>query len=198
MIEWLDQFVDTRSKRRHLLYLIILIACILLILPYLFLGVRLLQLSDYPSVFALLKEPLISQTYVSRIILDTISLASFSFMRTMSVLLKELRPFEVFTALLFLLVFPVVEKKRSTTVILLAALLAAGGIFFCTWQGLSSTSLAQAVVYIRCIGGILCALGSFLLCFLLYYTRRQLKSYYLSLQIRVEEIEERETGDAYD
>ena len=74
MIEWLDQFVDTRAKRRHLLYLIALFACILLVLPYLFLGLRLLQLSDYPSVFALLKEPLISQTYVSRIILDTISL----------------------------------------------------------------------------------------------------------------------------
>lgn len=161
MIEWLDQFVDTRAKRRHLLYLIALFACILLVLPYLFLGLRLLQLSDYPSVFALL---------------------------------KELRPFEVVTALLFLLVFPAVEKKRSTTVVLSAALLAAGGIFFCTWQGLSSTSLAQAVVYIRCIGGILCVLGGLLLCFLFYYTRRQLKSYYLALQIRVEELEEQETG----
>ena len=138
MIEWLDQFVDTRAKRRHLLYLIALFACILLVLPYLFLGLRLLQLSDYPSVFALLKEPLISQTYVSRIILDTISLASFSFTKAITILLKELRPFEVVTALLFLLVFPAVEKKRSTTVVLSAALLAAGGIFFCTWQGLSS------------------------------------------------------------
>ena len=171
MIEWLDQFVDTRAKRRHLLYLIALFACILLVLPYLFLGLRLLQLSNYPSVFALLKEPLISQTYVSRIILDTISLASFSFTKAITILLKELRPFEVVTALL-----------------------AAGGIFFCTWQGLSSTSLAQAVVYIRCIGGILCVLGGLLLCFLFYYTRRQLKSYYLALQIRVEELEEQETG----
>lgn len=194
MIEWLDQFVDTQAKRRHLLYLIALFACILLVLPYLFLGLRLLQLSDYPSVFALLKEPLISQTYVSRIILDTISLASFSFTKAITILLKELRPFEVVTALLFLLVFPAVEKKRSTTVVLSAALLAAGGIFFCTWQGLSSTSLAQAVVYIRCIGGILCVLGGLLLCFLFYYTRRQLKSYYLALQIRVEELEEQETG----
>ena len=84
MIEWLDQFVDTRAKRRHLLYLIALFACILLVLPYLFLGLRLLQLSDYPSVFALLKEPLISQTYVSRIILDTISLASFSFTKAIT------------------------------------------------------------------------------------------------------------------
>lgn len=124
MIEWLDQFVDTRAKRRHLLYLIALFACILLVLPYLFLGLRLLQLSDYPSVFALLKEPLISQTYVSRIILDTISLASFSFTKAITILLKELRPFEVVTALLFLLVFPAVEKKRSTTVVLSAALLA--------------------------------------------------------------------------
>ena len=194
MIEWLDQFVDTRAKRRHLLYLIALSACILLVLPYLFLGLRLLQLSDYPSVFALLKEPLISQTYVSRIILDTISLASFSFTKAITILLKELRPFEVVTALLFLLVFPAVEKKRSTTVVLSAALLAAGGIFFCTGQGLSSTWLAQAVVYIRCIGGILCVLGGLLLCFLFYYTRRQLKSYYLALQIRVEELEEQETG----
>ena len=190
MIEWLDQFVDTRAKRRHLLYLIALFACILLVLPYLFLGLRLLQLSNYPSVFALLKEPLISQTYVSRIILDTISLASFSFTKAITIL----RPFEVVTALLFMLVFPAVEKKRSTTVVLSAALLAAGGIFFCTWQGLSSTSLAQAVVYIRCIGGILCVLGGLLLCFLFYYTRRQLKSYYLALQIRVEELEEQETG----
>ena len=145
MIEWLDQFVGIPGQSAGiLLYLIALSACILLVLPYLFLGLRLLQLSDYPSVFALLKEPLISQTYVSRIILDTISLASFSFTKAITILLKELRPFEVVTALLFLLVFPAVEKKRSTTVVLSAALLAAGGIFFCTWQGLSSTSLAQA------------------------------------------------------
>ena len=120
MIELLDRFVDTRAKRRHLLYLLTLTALILLLLPYLFLGARLLQLSDYPSVFALLKEPLISSTYVSLIILDTISTATFSFSKAAGILLKELRPFEVITFLLVLLVFPAVEKKRSTTVLLLA------------------------------------------------------------------------------
>ena len=126
MIELLDRFVDTRAKRRHLLYLLTLTALILLLLPYLFLGARLLQLSDYPSVFALLKEPLISSTYVSRIILDTISTATFSFSKAAGILLKELRPFEVITFLLVLLVFPAVEKKRSTTVLLLAILLEIG------------------------------------------------------------------------
>lgn len=195
MIELLDRFVDTRAKRRHLLYLLALFTCIFMMLPYLFLGVRLLQLSDYPSVFALLKEPLISQTYVSRIILDTISSASFSFTKAAAVLLKELRPLEVIAALLFLLVFPAVEKRRSTTLILTAVLFAAGGIFFCTWQGLSSTSLAQAVVYIRCIGGILCALGILILSVLLYYTGRQLKGYRAALQVSVEEIEEDAAGN---
>lgn len=113
MIELLDRFVDTRAKRRHLLYLLTLTALILLLLPYLFLGARLLQLTDYPSVFALLKEPLISSTYVSRIILDTISTATFSFSKAAGILLKELRPFEVITFLLVLLVFPAVEKNAA-------------------------------------------------------------------------------------
>lgn len=192
MIELLDRFVDTRAKRRHLLYLLTLTALILLLLPYLFLGARLLQLTDYPSVFALLKEPLISSTYVSRIILDTISTATFSFSKAAGILLKELRPFEVITFLLVLLVFPAVEKKRSTTVLLLAILLGACGIFYCTWQGLSSTSLLQAVVYIRLIGGILCAVGILLLVFLIFYFVKQLQGYCLALQMQVEEMEENE------
>lgn len=192
MIELLDRFVDTRAKRRHLLYLLTLTALILLLLPYLFLGARLLQLSDYPSVFALLKEPLISSTYVSRIILDTISTATFSFSKAAGILLKELRPFEVITFLLVLLVFPAVEKKRSTTVLLLAILLGACGIFYCTWRGLSSTSLLQAVVYIRLIGGILCAVGVLLLVYLILYFLKQLQGYCLALQMQVEEIEENE------
>ncbi|MCR0206064.1 hypothetical protein MKC66_15195 [[Clostridium] innocuum] len=192
MIELLDRFVDTRAKRRHLLYLLTLTALILLLLPYLFLGARLLQLSDYPSVFALLKEPLISSTYVSRIILDTISTATFSFSKAAGILLKELRPFEVITFLLVLLVFPAVEKKRSTTVLLLAILLGACGIFYCTWQGLSSTSLLQAVVYIRLIGGILCAVGVLLLVYLILYFVKQLQGYCLALQMQVEEMEENE------
>lgn len=192
MIELLDRFVDTRAKRRHLLYLLTLTALILLLLPYLFLGARLLQLSDYPSVFALLKEPLISSTYVSRIILDTISTATFSFSKAAGILLMELRPFEVITFLLVLLVFPAVEKKRSTTVLLLAILLGACGIFYCTWQGLSSTSLLQAVVYIRLIGGILCAVGVLLLVYLILYFVKQLQGYCLALQMQVEEIEENE------
>lgn len=192
MIELLDRFVDTRAKRRHLLYLLTLTALILLLLPYLFLGARLLQLSDYPSVFALLKEPLISSTYVSRIILDTISTATFSFSKAAGILLKELRPFEVITFLLVLLVFLAVEKKRSTTVLLLAILLGACGIFYCTWQGLSSTSLLQAVVYIRLIGGILCAVGVLLLIYLILYFVKQLQGYCLALQMQVEEMEENE------
>lgn len=192
MIELLDRFVDTRAKRRHLLYLLTLTALILLLLPYLFLGARLLQLSDYPSVFALLKEPLISSTYVSRIILDTISTATFSFSKAAGILLKELRPFEVITFLLVLLVFPAVEKKRSTTVLLLAILLGACGIFYCTWRGLSSTSLLQAVVYIRLIGGILCAVGVLLLIYLILYFVKQLQGYCLALQMQVEEMEENE------
>ncbi|MCR0263196.1 hypothetical protein MKC73_04695 [[Clostridium] innocuum] len=192
MIELLDRFVDTRAKRRHLLYLLTLTALILLLLPYLFLGARLLQLSDYPSVFALLKEPLISSTYVSRIILDTISTATFSFSKAAGILLKELRPFGVITFLLVLLVFPAVEKKRSTTVLLLAILLGACGIFYCTWRGLSSTSLLQAVVYIRLIGGILCAVGVLLLIYLILYFVKQLQGYCLALQMQVEEMEENE------
>lgn len=192
MIELLDRFVDTRAKRRHLLYLLTLTALILLLLPYLFLGARLLQLTDYPSVFALLKEPLISSTYVSRIILDTISTATFSFSKAAGILLKELRPFEVITFLLVLLVFPAVEKKRSTTVLLLAILLGACGIFYCTWRGLSSTSLLQAVVYIRLIGGILCAVGVLLLVYLILYFVKQLQGYCLALQMQVEEMEENE------
>ena len=151
-----------------------------------------MQLTDYPSVFALLKEPLISSTYVSRIILDTISTATFSFSKAAGILLKELRPFEVITFLLVLLVFPAVEKKRSTTVLLLAILLGACGIFYCTWRGLSSTSLLQAVVYIRLIGGILCAVGILLLVFLIFYFVKQLQGYCLALQMQVEEMEENE------
>ena len=93
-IEWLDQFVDTRAKRRHLLYLIALsvhgtfaskrsicfsafACCSYLIIPH-------IRAAEGAADFT---------DRVSRIILDTISGAFFT--KAITILLKELYPFEV-------------------------------------------------------------------------------------------------------
>ena len=188
MIEFLDQFVDTRKKRKVLFYLIAIAVFIMIVIPYGILGFYLLRLSNYDSIFSLLETTVVSKTYISRIILEFISMATLQASRIILTLITQLHLIDVAAIVLFVMIYPVIEKKRKTTGILLLLCIGIIGIFLCVWLGLQSSSLQGALIYLRIIGGILIVISIVLLIILICVFIKYLKQYRIAMQYRVEEI----------
>ena len=188
MIDFFDQFVDTRKKRKVLFYLIAIAVFIMIVIPYGILGFYLLRLSNYDSIFSLLETTIISKTYISRIILEFISMAILQASRIILTLITQLHLIDVVAIVLFVMIYPVIEKKRKTTGILLLLCIGIIGIFLCVWLGLQSSSLQEALIYLRIIGGILIVISIILLIILIFLFIKYLKQYRIAMQYSVEEI----------
>lgn len=188
MIEFFDQFVDTRKKRKVLFYLIAIAVFIMIVIPYGILGFYLLRLSNYDSIFSLFDTAIISKTYISRIILEFISMATLQTSRIILTLITQLHLIDVAAIVLFVMIYPVIEKKRKTTGILLLLCIGIIGIFLCVWLGLQSSSLQEALIYLRIIGGILIVISIILLIILIFLFIKYLKQYRIAMQYSVEEI----------
>ena len=188
MIDYFDQFVDTRKKRKVLFYLIAIAVFIMIVIPYGILGFYLLRLSNYDSIFSLLETTIISKTYISRIILEFISLATLQVSRIILTLITQLHLIDVAAIVLFVMIYPVIEKKRKTTGILLLLCIGIIGIFLCVWLGLQSSSLQETLIYLRIIGGILIVISIILLIILMFLFINYLKQYRIAMQYSVEEI----------
>lgn len=188
MIDFFDQFVDTRKKRKVLFYLIAIAVFIMIVIPYGILGFYLLRLSNYDSIFSLLETTIISKTYISRIILEFISMATLQVSRIILTLITQLHLIDVAAIILFVMIYPVIEKKRKTTGILLLLCIGIIGIFLCVWLGLQSSSLQEALIYLRIIGGILIVISIILLIILIFLFINYLKQYRIAMQYSVEEI----------
>lgn len=188
MIDFFDQFVDTRKKRKVLFYLIAIAVFIMIVIPYGILGFYLLRLSNYDSIFSLFDTAIISKTYISRIILEFISMATLQTSRIILTLITQLHLIDVAAIVLFVMIYPVIEKKRKTTGILLLLCIGIIGIFLCVWLGLQSSSLQEALIYLRIIGGILIVISIILLIILIFLFIKYLKQYRIAMQYSVEEI----------
>ena len=188
MIDYFDQFVDTRKKRKVLFYLIAIAVFIMIVIPYGILGFYLLRLSNYDSIFSLFDTAIISKTYISRIILEFISMATLQTSRIILTLITQLHLIDVAAIVLFVMIYPVIEKKRKTTGILLLLCIGIIGIFLCVWLGLQSSSLQEALIYLRIIGGILIVISIILLIILIFLFIKYLKQYRIAMQYSVEEI----------
>ena len=118
-MEWLDHFVDTRKKRYHLFFLILLCLLLLLVLPYVYISVRLLSLQSYDALYAMLDDPMLSYTYLSRLVLELISLANMSILRILGCMLSCVQPLEILVLLMLIIGFPILERKKITGITLL-------------------------------------------------------------------------------
>lgn len=188
MIEFFDQFVDTRKKRKVLFYLITIAVFIMIVIPYGILGFYLLRLSNYDSIFSLFDTAIISKTYISRIILEFISMATPQASRIILILITQLHLIDVAAIILFVMIYPMIEKKRIMTGLLVLLSIGIIGIFLCVWLGLQSSSLQGALIYLRIIGGIPIVISIILLIILIFLFIKYLKQYRIAMQYSVEEI----------
>lgn len=190
MIPYFDKFVDTREKRYHLLLVLTLLSALFLILPYLLLGAQLSFLSSYDSLYELLEKPYIEWTFISRIIVDVISIASFNFPNILECIVSNLKVLDVICMVLVVLSFGILETKRTFTIcllILVVEVLACCGIAYCS---LSAGSLQPVILNIKWMGGIVLLSNSVLGILVFYHLIRQIKKYYLVYPYEIQEIKE--------
>ena len=75
MIDYLDSFVDTRTKRRLLVKTLCWLGWLFWCGCALYTAVRLWMLSDYASLFSLLNDPSMQLFPISRMVLSMMSIA---------------------------------------------------------------------------------------------------------------------------
>lgn len=185
-----DHLIDTREKRFHLMIMMFLSCALIYVIPYLMLGYTLVKTTSYASLYQLLLEPSLTMCYLSRVILDAMSLSSYDLTRILTVLFQNVGIMEIFTGVTLLLVLPVIAKKKKTT-IALVILLGEAIVCMCLMSvALSSGTLSQAIVYIRIIGGVFILSHTILLFMLAISLYKVIKRYRSALTWSVEEIKE--------
>lgn len=190
MIPFLDKFLDTKAKRYHLFIMLCLLVWLALCIPYIVMGIKLIVLESYNSLFSLLKDPWIEKTYIARVILDCISIANIDTMKILESILVNLQFMEITSLILAILAYPILETKKITTTCLLLLLVEVIGSVGCVFMGLKATSLANAVFYIRMIGGLLTIINVVLILVFLYYLYMRIKYIKGAMQITCIEIKE--------
>lgn len=190
MIPFFDAFVDTRKKRYHLLLLLFLIASGIMVASYLVLAIQLLCLHDYNSIYSLLDSPYITFTYISRVLVQSISMVHFTFPNMVGLLLENIHILEVIVIILLILAYAIIERKRITMVCLLLLVievLGATGIAYVSFQ---ATSLQEVIHNLRLLGVLMLGINSILLCLIGYYGYRQVVQYHKALAYTIIEINE--------
>lgn len=190
MIPYIDQFMDTREKRYHLLILVILLMSVFILLPYIFLSIELMQVKTYDDAFALLNKQILEHTYLSRVILNVMSLASVTIGKLVVIFLKALRWYEAITIFCMLLMYSVFVRKRASMYCfyLLFSETILIGIF--SINALSATSLRIIISYLHCIGYTICIISTLQMGIILYSLFQKAYTYKHALGYEVIEIKE--------
>lgn len=185
-----DHLIDTREKRSALILLIFLGIAIVFLVPYVILGGYLVTITSYGSLYSLLQLPILGMCYLSRLILDAISLTSVSIGTILSLLWKNISTVEVLMIIAFLLASSLLSKNKKMTGCLSLLLGEAIAALILMTRALSLSSLAQAITYVRIIGGIFIVCNTLLLILLLIAFLKGIKRYHQALSWQIEEIKE--------
>lgn len=191
-----DFFIDTREKRYHVCMLITMIICMCILIPYIILSIYLISLKSYDSLFRLLKEPILEYTYVSRIILDAISIASYQFDKVVNLLISNIRWYEIVCMICIVLCFPSIERKKTTTAILLLFIVEAITIMALVYIGTHAKSLSNALTAIHGVGYVVGIVNLFVCILFLIHLIKHVKAYYQALQYEAIEIKEHTAIDS--
>lgn len=185
-----DTWIDTREKRVHACLLLFLSITILFLIPYLLLGILLLTRHSYASLYEMLSYPILDSSYLSRIILDVISLTSYDIFDIGKLLWSNIGPMEILEAVMFVAAYSIIINKKQTSIMILLLLFEIISCSIIVVIALKSSSLTQAIVFLRMIGLILIIVNSINLLLCLVYFTKQSKAYKESLAYEVIEIKE--------
>lgn len=177
MIEVIDRFIDTKQKRYHLFFFIMLLCAGVIVIPYVILGLKLTLLHSYDSIYDLFDMKILQYTYISRVVFSLLGMHSYSIMEYMVVFLDSIHPIEVLFFLLIVIGYEVLITKKIVTRVLILECIQFIALFICILFGIQSSSLMQAIVYIRIIGIITLIVNSIILFNILKYLILRIKQY---------------------
>lgn len=193
MMLFFDSYIDTKEKRYHAVKIITLIVCIAIVICYLTLSIHLLALHSYDALYALLKQPIVEYTYVSRIILYGMSRTTFTFGDIVYLLYSTMRWYEGIALVCIFLNLPYILHKKITMFVLFLILFEILGISIFVFIGIRATTLLGAIFALRCIGGMIGFINIILLLIYLYYLKYHMVAYKNALQYEAIEIKEHTT-----
>lgn len=185
-----DAWIDTREKRVHVCMLIFLIVSIIFIIPYILLGILLVSRGSYTSLFEMLSYPILDSSYISRVILDAISLTKVTPLAILKLLLENIGTMELLEGFVCIMAYALYINKKKTTYVI--SLLLAEFIV-CTILvviALRASSLNGAIIYIRLIGQVFLIVNIVLLVIAFLSLYITIGNYKESLAYEVEEIKE--------
>lgn len=185
-----DAWIDTRDKRVHVCMLIFLIVSIIFIIPYILLGILLVSRGSYTSLFEMLSYPILDSSYISRVILDAISLTKVTPLEILKLLLENIGTMELLEGFVCIMAYALYINKKKTTYVI--SLLLAEFIV-CTILvviALRASSLNGAIIYIRLIGQVFLIVNIVLLVIAFLSLYITIGNYKESLAYEVEEIKE--------
>ena len=170
-----DAWIDTREKRVHVCMLIFLIVSIIFIIPYILLGILLVSRGSYTSLFEMLSYPILDSSYISRVILDAISLTKVTPLAILKLLLENIGTMELLEGFVCIMAYALYINKKKTTYVI--SLLLAEFIV-CTILvviALRASSLNGAIIYIRLIGQVFLIVNISICSFFFLYSFKFLK-----------------------
>lgn len=185
-----DAWIDTREKRVHVCMLVFLIVSIIFMIPYILLGVILVSRNSYTSLFEMLSYPILDSSYISRVILDAISLVKITPLEIMKLLIENIGAMEVLEGFVCIMAYSLYINKKKMTYVISLLLMEFVICAILVITSLRATSLNVAIVYIRMIGMVFLFVNTIFIiwtCIALYHTILQ---YRKSLMYTVEEIKE--------
>ena len=185
-----DTWIDTREKRAHACMLLFLTITIVFLIPYVGLGILLVTRQSYASLYEMLSYPVLDSSYLSRIILDAISLTSYEIGDMVKLLWSNIGPMEILEAAALAAVYSMIIKKKPTRIVILLLLMEIISCSIIVFIALKSSSLTQAIGFLRVIGLIFLMVNSITLLLCLVSFLKQSKAYKDSLAYEVIEIKE--------
>ncbi len=160
MMKRVDGWLDTKDKRHMAFGCFVLIIVLIAFLPYAWLGYRLLTIQTYEDVFSLLKEPLLSLTYVSRFVLSCLEMGSWSIQSVCINLCKAVN----FTECIVLVLWLILSRDHKMRYIRRLFYMAIGtGVvvtLYFTWSGLQATTLMEGIDAMKRIAAVLLLLSA--------------------------------------
>ena len=190
MMLFFDRYIDTRAKRYYGFMLLFLIVASIFSIPYALLGGILLQTDSYSSLFALLQQSVLLSCYVSRVVVDAMSITSQTVGNYLEVFLANLGVMEYAMILLLIFGYTMIKHNKKTAICVLLIITQLLVTAVLLMIALRSSSLSQAVTCIRLMGVVFIAGAGCMLVLLVRQIFTTWKHYHNALQYEVEELKE--------
>lgn len=187
----LDQYVDTRAKRKSLFHIGYLLITIFVIYTYLKTAIILLSIQNYDALFSVMSSASLNQSFLARVVLSCMSMSKFDIVRLCVHLLSACRWLDSIWLISTMLVFASdvyrdVRKQYLIPFLIYFLLFVVIGVIGVI--ATQATSLMNVVQYIHIIAWILGVSQIVLTVLCTSWMLKEIKAYRYALAYKAMEV----------